>query len=72
MEVKTLTGIAVLSWALTLFVQTQVFAESMMEEGKRFYNESNFGKAEKAWKQKSEQIQRMLTLTICWEMFLSN
>lgn len=48
MKVKTPTGIAVLSWSLTLLVQTQVFAESMMEEGKRFYNESNFGKAEKA------------------------
>ncbi len=49
MKVQTLAEITVLSWALALLVQTEAVADSLMENGKLYYSESNYGKAEKAF-----------------------
>ncbi|MBS1953863.1 MAG: tetratricopeptide repeat protein [Cyanobacteria bacterium SZAS-4] len=50
MKLKTLVGIAGLAWSLALLTQTQVYAENLMQEGIQYYNSSNFGKAENAFK----------------------
>lgn len=49
MNVKTLFRVAGLSWSVAILGQSQVFAESMLEEGIRNYNMSNFGKAERCF-----------------------
>lgn len=49
MRVKTFTGTAWVSSCLAVLLQTHAFAANLMEEGKQYYSQSNFGKAEKSF-----------------------